>query len=137
MGQSMTFVIKRIASTPEAIFGVMLFDGIPFALTAERPWHDNKPFISCIPSGSYSCKRVNSSQFGDTFEILTVPDRTQILFHKGNVPVEDSKGCILIGEMFEPVNGQSAVQSSAKGYGEYKKIIEGLDQHFLIIETHF
>lgn len=137
MGQSMKFTIKRIASTPEAVFGVMLFDGVPFALTAERPWLDNAPNISCIPEGSYSCKRIDSPQFGDTFEVLNVPDRTHILLHKGNVAAEDSKGCILIGEMFEPVHGQSAVQSSAKGYGEYKKIIEGLDQHFLVIENHF
>lgn len=137
MAETLKFTIKRIASTPQGVYGVILFNGIPFALTAERPWLDNAPNISCIPEGSYSCKRVDSPQFHDTFEVTNVPNRTHILFHKGNVAAEDSKGCILIGEMFEPVHGQTAVQSSAKGYGEYKKIMEEIDQHFLIIENHF
>jgi hypothetical protein len=133
----MTFTIKRISSTPDGVFGVMLFDGVPFAVTAERPWLNNKPDVSCIPEGEYWCHRVKSPKFGDTFEIMNVPGRSKILFHKGNVPTEDSLGCILIGEQFEPLHGKAAVLASKHGYGEYKKMIEGLDSHYLKIENHF
>lgn len=133
----MTFTIKRVASTPDGVFGVILYDGMPFALTAERPWLDNQSNISCIPEGEYFCHRVKSPKFGDTFEVQNVPGRTHILFHRGNIPKKDSHGCILIGEMFEPVNGKPAVQSSAKGYGEYKQMVEGLDSHYLNINNCF
>lgn len=133
----MTFTIKRIANTPEGMFGVILFDGKPFALTAERPWIDNESNVSCIPEGEYHCHRIRSPRFGDTFEVMHVPGRSHILFHKGNIPMEDSHGCILIGEQFEPLDGKLAVLASKRGYGEYKDILKGLDKHYLIIENCF
>ena len=97
----------------------MLFDeDMPFALTLERPWLDNKKSISCIPNGTYISERVVSPKFGNTFEVKDVPDRSHILFHKGNI-AEDSRGCIIVGEQFEPVNGKPGVLASAKGFNEF------------------
>jgi hypothetical protein len=123
--------LKRIAMKDIGVFGVLIdTDGIPFALTLERPWLDNKPNESCIPRGTYTCVRVVSPKFGDTFKVSGVKGRTHILFHKGNIP-SDSHGCILIGEQFEPIGGVQGIASSAKGFDEFMEKLAG-EQMFII-----
>ena len=113
--------IVRISSLTEGTFGVMLLNGKPFAVTGERPWRENKKGVSCIPSGMYLCKRYQSAKYPDTFEVMNVPDRTYVLFHKGNFPLKDSEGCILVAEKFEEVNGEVAVLDSKHGFEEFIK----------------
>lgn len=124
--------LKRIAKNPDGVFGVLLHKGVPFALTCERPWLDNKSNVSCIPERTYECRRVNSPKFGDTFEVTGVPGRSHILFHKGNT-MDDSQGCILVGEQFETLNGKTAVLQSGKGYGEFMERLKGVDRFTLWI----
>ena len=65
--------------------------------TVERPWLENAPFVSCIPEGSYTCKReVFHRKQQETLEIQFVQDRTEILIHVANWP-NDVQGCIGIG----------------------------------------
>lgn len=110
--------IKRVAYTIDGTFGVLLDGNTPFALTLEEVWLNNVRNISCIPKGEYICKRVNTPKHGEVFQVMDVPNRTAILFHKGNT-IEDTEGCILVGEQFEPINGKMAVIHSGKGYGEF------------------
>ena len=134
----MIFTISRIHSDDAGTFGVLHDDsGVPFALTAELPWHDNKKNISCIPSGFYHAKRVDSPKFGGTFMLLDVPNRSYILFHKGNIPTDDSKGCVIIGEQFEKLNGQQAVISSSKGFKEFMGKISGTNKIGVEIINHW
>lgn len=120
----MKMTIKRVSMSGEAVFGVLLDNyGIPFALTAERPWLDNNSNISCIPNGTYTCRRVQSPRFGNTFEVCDVPNRTHILFHKGNIPGKDSHGCILVGEQFGILNGNRAVLASNAGFHEFLQLL--------------
>jgi len=113
------FTLKRVVYNQHGTFGVLIDDeGIPFALTLENPWEDNRRNISCIPANQYVCKRVLSPKFGDTFEITNVEDRSHILFHKGNTS-KDTNGCILIGEQFEDINGVPGIAHSGKGYKEF------------------
>ena len=122
----MKMTIKRIAYTKYGTFGVFIDDtGVPFALTLERTWKQNQPSIddvpgSCVPAGKYKCKRVDSPKFGDTFEVTGVSNRSNILFHQGNL-MADSHGCILVGEQFEPLHGIPAIQASEKAFDEFKK----------------
>ena len=118
--------IVRISSLDEGTFGVMLLDGKPFAVTGERPWMDNKKSVSCIPAGVYSCQRYVSAKYPDTFEVMNVPKRTYVLFHKGNFPLKDSEGCILVAEKFEEVNGKVAVLESKHGFEEFIKRLKGV-----------
>lgn len=111
--------IIRVSSLDEGTFGVMLLDGKPFAVTGERPWVDNEKSVSCIPPGMYLCKRYKSAKYPDTFEIMNVPNRTYVLFHKGNFPLKDSEGCILVAEKFEEVNGKVAILESGHGFKEF------------------
>ncbi len=116
------FKLIRVAYIPDGTFGV-LFDGdIPFCLTLEREWKDNKRNISCIPVGIYTCKRIDSPKFGDTFQVLRVPDRSDILFHKGNIE-DDSHGCIIIGEQYHNYKGKVSLKASREGYAEFHRIL--------------
>lgn len=125
-------ILHRVAYTDDATFGVLIRDGRPFAVTLERGWHDNAPRESCIPTGTYTCKRVQSPRFGNTFEVRAVPGRSAILFHKGNV-ADDSLGCILVGEAFNPVKGKHGITSSAEGFAEFLTIQKGVNTFTLTV----
>jgi hypothetical protein len=120
------FWILRIAENQDGTFGVFLEEDIPFCLTIERKWLNNEKGKSCIPVGDYLCERINSTKFGNTFEVKNVPNRTEILFHKGNI-MEDSHGCIVVGEQFEPLDGDNAVLSSGKAFTEFKERTRDVD----------
>ena len=131
----MNMTILR-ARTENGNFGMFLDQsGMPFAVTAELPWKNNTPFISCFPDGVYLCKRVDSPKFGNTFEVTDVPDRTHILFHKANVPHRDLKGCVGVGEKFEDVGGEDAIQESRKGFSEFLQLTKGLESFTLHVRT--
>ena len=118
-----TLIINRVATGSDGTFGTIKYKDRPFALTLEREWLNNAPSISCIPAGTYKCKRVQSPKFGGTFEVTNVPGRTHILFHKGNLD-DDSHGCILVGESFGDVKGSAGILSSREGYNEMMSIMK-------------
>lgn len=130
----MNLILQRLNQSPIIpTFGVLIAEsGIPFALTLERPWLNNARGVSCIPLGSYTCRRVMSPKFGSTFEVINVQGRQEILLHKGNIE-EDSHGCILIGEQFEPLNGEPAILASAKGFQEFLDLTELMDNFNLFV----
>lgn len=125
--------LKRIVRTDNGTFGVMLDVDTPFALTAESPWAENRRGVSCIPRGWYTCRRVRSPRFGETFEVTKVPGRTHILFHKGNTPA-DTRGCILVGSFFGTLGGDAAVLSSTKAFREFMERMKDKNEFILSIE---
>lgn len=131
-----TLIQRRTATGPQGTFGVLHFENIPFAVTLEPEWMDNRPMTedqqgSCIPAGEYYCKRVKSPRWGNTFEITNVPYRTHILFHKGNVH-GNSDGCVLVAEKFEELNGKAAILDSAGGFNEFLGLLS-LDDVFRLV----
>lgn len=119
--------LRRVAAPATATYGVLVNTdtGAPFAVTVERdsdgwsnrPSQGDKPG-ACIPSGTYTCKRVQSPKFGNTFEVTGVPGRSHILFHAGNL-ASDSRGCIIVGHGFDPVGGVDGIVSSKKEFAEF------------------
>jgi len=130
----MRFVLVRFTSTDAGTFGVMLDEGIPFCLTIERPWLNNLREVSCIPTGIYICKRINSPKFGNTFEVTNVFGRSEILFHKGNI-MDDSHGCIILGEQYELLNGKPAVIASGKAFEEFLSKTKDVNEFVLEVRT--
>ncbi len=59
-----TLTLTRVAEGSSGTFGVLIDEGIPFALTLEPPWKNNEKNISCIPMGEYECADTNSVKFG-------------------------------------------------------------------------
>ena len=108
--------------------GVLLKDGIAFAVTLERPWKDNEPSVSCIPASTYDCKRYSSEMYPNTFEITGVPGRTKILFHKGN-EIPDTIGCVLVGEKYVDLG----IGESGLGFDEFMKKFAKVDSFTLSI----
>ena len=119
--------LKRIAQKAEGTYGVLMDEGTPFCLTHELPWLNNERNKSCIPVGEYTCKKINTEHYGDVFQVMDVPNRTDILIHKGNFST-DTLGCILLGESFAEILNpklnkiETAVASTGEAYTEFMKI---------------
>lgn len=92
----MELVLKRILFSDDGAAGVLICGNQPVCLTLEEDWRDNQKGISCIPEGSYLCRRRTTAAHGETFEVTEVPGRTGILIHSGNTEM-DTEGCILPG----------------------------------------
>ncbi len=94
---SNTFGIKREIISNKATLGTLINPkGLEIAKTLELPFMDNKQGISCIPFGTYQCKKDNTGRYR-FWKILNVPGRSGIEFHNGNFAV-DTDGCILLGQ---------------------------------------
>jgi hypothetical protein len=102
--------------------------------TMEDPWKDNARNISCIPEGAYVCVR-DYFHRGDypTFEITGVPDRSRILFHRGNTVV-DVEGCVALGLRVGHLDGKVAVLDSATAFDEFMLSVRDLDEFILTVE---
>ena len=117
-----TWRLRRIHKNEECVKGILITDdNVLLAVTAERRWEGNKANVSCIPIGIYICKRVTSPRFGSAFEVVGVKNRTNILFHVGNFPRDDSRGCILIGTSFTHMG----VIESRSAFATFMKKLEG------------
>lgn len=134
--------LLRISWLEDKTFGVLKQDGVPFAVTVERPWKNNQATISCIPVGRYKVVRCRNSpdygfadspKFGNTFQVFAVPGRGNILFHKGNLS-SDSHGCIIVGEAFDPINGVDGISNSAHGWGELMERMKDVDEFYLNVK---
>ncbi len=103
--------LHRVASTDKGTFGVLVRDGIPLCVTCEDPDNNNAKNISCIPKGIYRCKPFSGTRFKNVWEITKVPNRTTVLIHEGNT-INNTEGCILVGEGFTTMKGLPAVFNS-------------------------
>jgi len=124
--------LKVIRATNSPTFGIMLVDGMPVFVTLELPWMNNEPQISCIPTGSYTCRKRKASEsitagIGEAFEVVDVPNRSDILIHVGNT-VDDIKGCILIGEKFGMIDWKPAILGSRSSYQKFLTLTKGLKE---------
>lgn len=109
----------------DGTFGVLIVDGRPLASTLEPMDKGNVRNVSCIPAGGYECGIVDSPRFGRTFEVKDVPGRDHILFHAGNV-MEDTHGCILLGEYEGKLKGDRAVLNSGNTFRRFLGLCSGL-----------
>jgi hypothetical protein len=91
----------------------MRVDGLDVPMyTLELPWKNNKPNISCIPTGKYTLEPILSPSKGQCFNI-SCPARKYILMHSGNV-LGDSRGCLLVGLSTGYLKEEYAVLTSRK-----------------------
>jgi hypothetical protein len=128
----MTLEIVRVGQSPRGTFGILRYGHVPFAVTLEPPWQNNATDISCIPAGRYRCRRVRSTRFGETFEIMEVPNRSYVLFHRGN-QVHDTKGCVCVAEEFGGTFSDPMIVSSERGYREFMQLTRGLSEFWVVI----
>ena len=118
-------------------FGTFVMNDEAFCVTLEPPDKMNKKNISCIPALQYICKRTISPKFGETFEIMNVPDRKHVLFHAGNT-VEDTLACIIMGSNFGKLRKSTytlrAVLNSGRTFKNFMLELKGIDKFKLTIK---
>lgn len=125
--------LVRLEETEQGTLGVLLMEGKAFCCTLEPPDKDNEANVSSIPKGSYMCGRRMSHRYGETFEVLDVPERSHILFHAGNV-VDHTKGCILLGQYFGKLKGNRAVLNSGTTFKNFMAALKEVHVFRLVIE---
>jgi hypothetical protein len=143
-------ILHRFADSPDGVFGFLdLFSDqgqrVARFPTVEDDWLDNAPSVSCIPAGTYICKRDQWHAKGvEVFQITAVPHRDRILIHFGNTE-EDVKGCVVVGKDFgalqvrdedrpgNPMRLKWAVVESRPAFKELMALLDGVDSFPLSI----
>lgn len=134
----MQLKIARLSPADAPQIGMLLIDGIPRMITLELPEKFNATQVSCIPEGTYVCKRVHNRNtsggmfIATTFEVTNVPGRAGILFHVGNTS-KDTHGCILLGTRIAPSG--FAILQSREAFGLFLKATEEANNFTLVIEN--
>jgi hypothetical protein len=123
----------RVEKGESGTFGVLKIDGRVFCVTLEPQDKGNKKNISCIPEGTYTCKRNMSPKYGETFEITNVPNRSHVLIHSGNV-VKHTKGCVLLARKFGVLGEDRAILNSGGTFNEFMKKTSLIDEFELTIK---
>lgn len=95
--------LKRVSDNGEHTSGVFVLNQNPVSVCLERPWINNQKDISCIPLGSYPCRKISpTDKFGYIhFAVDNVPGRENIRIHRGNT-AHDTEGCLLAARQFTP-----------------------------------
>lgn len=80
--------------------------------TIERPWLNNKPFVSCVPSGLYELEWDTTGRVTNVPRLRSVAERTHINIHVANWASE-LQGCIAPGLSWNFSENIPAVEQSS------------------------
>ena len=128
-----TVRLVRVEESSQGTFGVLIVCSQSFCVTLEPSNWINEENISSIPAQQYQCMKIRSSRFGETFEIVDVPNRSHVLFHAGNV-LKHTTGCILLGQYFGELYGDRAVRNSGRTFKKFMDIMKDIDIFNLTIK---
>jgi hypothetical protein len=99
--------------------------------TLELPWRENRPNVSCIPSGTYYVEMRRSPRLGKHYWIKDVQDRSWVLIHSGNLAGDIEKGyishvqgCILLGSKYGLIKNQLAILFSKPTVSAFENYME-------------
>jgi hypothetical protein len=124
--------LVRVSECNGATCGVLVIDDAPEFVTLEDAWRDNERLVSCIPVGRYKIKPRISPKFGNTWQVIDVPQRNHILFHAGNTH-RDTNGCILLGMQFGDIGEDQAILASRSAFNNFMRLMNGLSEAELLI----
>ena len=138
----MELILKRVLFTDDGVTGVLVFGNREICRTLEEEWKFNEKNLSCIPAGTYLCKRVKTPKHGETFEVMEVPGRSAILFHSGKTEI-NTLGCILLGMEVGEINAQDddtgivekqlAILKSKEAFEKFMAVLDGKASFLLTI----
>lgn len=114
--------LLRLNKGQLGVFGSLSYQGKKICVTCEDPDNGNAIGESCIPEGTYTVISHNSPKFPNTWQVTNVPGRSAILIHNGNT-IDDTLGCILVGETYGNINGKPAVTNSVKTLAKLRTIL--------------
>lgn len=136
----MTAEIIRVEVGKVGTFGNLLLDGKAFCVTLELPWRKNRREVSSIPVGTYRCvrrksplvTRISGGKYSETFEITSIPGRSDVLFHAGN-NIEDTKGCVLVAASFRGLKYKRGVSNSGATFDLFMQAMKGVNEFQLTV----
>lgn len=141
---SVILELNRTSQNENSMFGVLSKvrkgrSKDPVCNTLENKWENNKQDISCIPPGIYEMVKTRTGRTtidGNTFKIMGVPQRTDILFHIGNTHL-DTLGCILTISEFGrlTIGGVSLLggYESKKAFGNFMAVMSLVEVATILI----
>lgn len=92
-----TIILERWADHPDhGVLGEIYHEGKLICKTIERPWVNNRPFVSCIPARTYELEPFARSN-GDEVYCLT-NEFGNVVRTKGEMPANGGRYAILIHE---------------------------------------
>lgn len=107
----------------------------------ERPWMDNEPYVSCIPTGRYRLKKAihkistpDPNDDYEVYEICDVRDRTVIHIHIANWPSQ-IEGCVALG--MRPHPNRWGVSSSRIAFNLFMSAMKGREDGWITISDSF
>jgi len=118
--------LSRVLNLGGGIIG-RLHSPLGICWSLERGWHNNTPWISCVPMGRYRLVPHDGTKYKDTFALeggsVSAGERggfhrTTCVFHIATEP-NQLAGCIAFGTFIRP-------DGRLGGTGETAKIIERL-----------
>jgi len=125
----------RLEETAQGTIGILKINKEVFCFTLEPPDLENRANKSSIPAQQYTVKPYSSQNYPDAFEITNVPDRSYVLFHPGNV-VNNTAGCVLLGESLGKLQGNRAILNSGKTFDKFRTILRSGGHHLTISEVY-
>lgn len=141
-------VLKRTETSPQGTFGKLYDGNTLICYTGELPKYAGNPDVlnerrtDCIPTGTYVCKIKQGSKFGIVYRLENVPNRSEILIHKGNYAGSkidgyrsDIEGCILLGTEIGILSNQKAVRDSKTAFDKFMKLMNKEPFEIMIMET--
>ena len=114
-------------------FGVLKINKQVFCVTLEPSDKLNAPCVSSIPAQQYKCVKIHSPKYGITYEVTKVPNRSNILFHPGNV-IAHTQGCILLAQHYGKLNHNRAILNSGVTFQNFLKTLKDHDEVHLTIK---
>lgn len=129
-----TLTLRRISQDEIATLGrIEDEENSVWCVTLELPWRDNQHDASCVPAGSYLCRRAMHHQKYEVFRLQNVPGREAIDLHIGN-SVHDTLGCPLLGTDYGP---DHTVSHSRVAFENFMGRLKGVEEFTLRIVEDF
>lgn len=117
-------VLTRLESSDQGTFGILSLGEYSWH-TVERPWLDNAPNVSCIPTGTYKVRMTWSNRFKRQMYLLSgIPGRSGVRIHPANL-AKQLNGCIALGLQSGRIDGIKAVLLSKPAVRQLEQILKG------------
>lgn len=117
-----TVRIVRTSFNSDCLTGELYVNGKFLCHSLERPWKNNKSYISAIPDGTYSADLRYDKPDKWRIQLKNVPGRTFVQLLVGNVPSR-IEGCVLVGQ--KAITRQNKLEGSAVAYARLRESFYG------------
>ncbi len=129
-------LVRLEESFEHGTFGALKINKELFCWTLEPRDEENAENISSIPAQQYDCRRYSSARYPDTFQVMDVPGRFNVLIHAGNTD-DDTAGCILLGETLGKFRDGRAILNSGATFRRFMALLAEHDELSLTIREEF